>query len=340
MNKLDNLQGGIKIDIYPHIMPIRYKEALYEKALHPFYLEEVDNATPTLFDLTNRFRIMGKYEWLTQVLTLASPPVEQVVGPKDAMELSKLANDELAELVTKYPDKFIAAAACLPMNDIDAALDEVDRAIKELNFRGVQIYTPINGKPLDSPEFMPLYEKMSEYDLPIWIHPARGRNTPDYVTEAHSRYWIFSIFGWPYETTAAMTRLVFSGILEKYPNLKFITHHCGGMVPYFEQRIVEAYDYAEVCLQAKYKRALTGPPIEYFRKFYADTAIYGNTPGLMCAYSFFGAEHLLFGTDMPYDSEGGDRYIRQTISSIERMNIPKEEKTMIFEGNAKRLLHL
>lgn len=340
MNKLSKLQGSVRIDIYSHILPIRYKEALYKKASHPFYLQEVDNATPSLLDLASRFQILDKFEGLKQVLTLASPPVEQVVRPKDATELSKLANDELAELVAKYPDKFVAAVACLPMNHIDAALDEVDRAIKELNFKGVQIYTPINGKPLDSPEFMPLYKKMSEYDLPIWIHPARGRNTPDYATEDHSRYWIFSIFGWPYETTAAMTRLVFSGILEKYPNLKFITHHCGGMVPYFEQRIVGAYDYAEVCLKAKYKRALTRPPIEYFRKFYADTAIYGNTPGLMCAYSFFGVEHLLFGTDMPFDSEKGGRYIRQTISSIERMNIPEEEKTMIFERNAKRLLHL
>jgi len=110
---------------------------------------------------------------------------------------------------------------------------------------------------------------------------------------------IFHIFGWPYETSAAMTRLVFSGILERYPNLKFITHHCGAMVPYLEQRIIGAYDHAEILRGARYKQGLAKPPIEYFRMFYYDTAIYGSTPGLMCAYAFCGADHMLFGTNMP-----------------------------------------
>jgi len=329
-----------KIDIYPHILPLKYKEALYKKAKGAFYLEDVDDATPTLFDLDSRFRIMDKYEGLVQVLTLASPPLESAVNPQDADELARLANDEMAELVLKYPDRFAAAVACLPMNDIGAALKEADRAIKELNFKGVQIYTPTNGKPLDRPEFMPLYEKMAQYDLPIWIHPARGRNTPDYETEDHSKYWIFSMFGWPYETTAAMTRLVFSGVLERYPNLKFITHHSGGMLPFFAERMAGGQDYAEICLKAKYKQALSKPPIEYFRMFYADTAIYGHTPGLMCAYDFFGTDHLVFATDMPYDCEGGERYTRDTISSIERMDVTGSDKEKIFADNAKRLLKL
>jgi predicted TIM-barrel fold metal-dependent hydrolase len=157
---------------------------------------------------------MDEYEGLTQVLTLASPPIEKAVDTKEAIELSRMANDEMAELVQKYPDRFIGAVASLPMNDPDSALKEVDRAIQELNFKGIQIFTPINGKPLDQPEFMPLYEKMSQYELPIWIHPNRDREVPDYASEDHSKYWIFSMFGWPYETTAAMTRLVFGGYWE------------------------------------------------------------------------------------------------------------------------------
>jgi aminocarboxymuconate-semialdehyde decarboxylase len=330
----------LKIDIYPHFLPARYREELYRKAKEGFYLRDVNEATPTLWDLDMRFRIMDKYEDLKRVLTVASPPIEDVVNPEDAAELSELANDEMAELVAKYPDRFAAAVACLPMNSLDAALKETDRAIKELGFKGVQIYTPTNDKPLDLPEFMPLYEKMAHYDLPIWIHPCRGRSTPDYKTEDHSRYWIFSMFGWPYETTAAMTRLVFSGVLQKYPSLKFITHHCGGMIPFFAERISGGQDYAEVCLKAKFKRGLSRSPIEYYRMFYADTAIYGHTPGLMCGYSFFGPEHLVFGTDMPYDSENGDRYTRDTIDAIERMDITTAEKVMIYEGNTKRLLHI
>jgi len=234
----------------------------------------------------------------------------------------------------------MAAVAALPLNDMEAALKELDRAITDLRFRGIQLNTPINGKPLDSAEFLPLYEKMSQYNLPIWIHPVREADHADYRTEKRSKYMIFHIFGWPYETAAAMTRLVFSGILEKYPNLKIITHHCGSMIPYLEQRIIGAYDHAEILRGAKYKQGLTKPPIDYFKIFYNDTAIYGSTAGLMCAYAFCGADHLVFATDFPYDSQFGERYIRQTIESVEQMNISDLEKKKIFEGNARRLLHL
>lgn len=126
-----------------------------------------------MVDLEPRFRIMDKFDGLMQVLTLSSPPVEVVDDPDKALDLAKLANDELAEIVMKHPDRFAAAIACVPMNDMDAALLEVDRAVNDLKLRGVQIFTPMNDKSLDSPEFLPLYEKMSEHNLPIWIHPQR-----------------------------------------------------------------------------------------------------------------------------------------------------------------------
>ena len=328
------------IDIFPHILPIKYKEALYKIAPSGFYIKDVIETLPTLFDLDHRFRIMDKFEGLVQVLTLSAPPIEGIADPEKAVDLAKLANDEMAELVLKYPDRFTAAVASLPMNNMDAALKEVDRAINDLKFRGVQVNTPTNDKPLDSPEFMPLYEKMSQHDLPIWIHPQRSADYADYKTEKRSRYMIFHIFGWPYETAAAMTRLVFSGVLEKYPNLKIITHHCGGMVPCLEQRIIGAYDHAEILRGAKYQQGLTKSPIEYYKMFYHDTSIYGSTPGLMCAYAFCGADHMLFASDMPYDSEFGERYTRQTIHSIEQMNISDSEKKKIFEDNARELLRL
>ncbi|MFC1893180.1 amidohydrolase family protein [Chloroflexota bacterium] len=328
-----------KIDIFPHILTPKYIEAISKKGSGPF-LKGTMGSFHALSDLDTRFRIMDKYEGLVQVLTLGAPPVEEVATPRDAPEIARIANDEMAELVIKYPERFVAAVACLPMNNIDAALRETDRAITELNFKGIQILTHTNGKPIDRPEFMPLYEKMCQYDLPIWLHPHRTRDTADYSTEDHSRYWVFQTFGWPYETTVAMTRLVLSGVLERYPNIKFITHHCNAMLPYFAQRIIESQDYAEAVWGAKYMQSLSKPLIDYFRMFYPDTAIYGNTPALMCGYALSGAEHLLFGTDMPYDKENGDRIIRQTISAIEAMDIPDHEKKHIFEGNAKRLLRL
>jgi aminocarboxymuconate-semialdehyde decarboxylase len=135
-----------------------------------------------------------------------------------------------------------------------------------------------------------------------------------------------------------MVRIVFSGVLEKYPNLRFITHHCGAMIPYFSERITVGQDYAETHLKAKWKQTLTKPPIEYFRKFYGDTALNGNTPALMCGHAFFGAAHVIFATDFPFDDQEGDRFTREVIKAVETMSIPENDKQMIFEGNVRRLL--
>ncbi len=332
----------MKIDVFPHIIPVKYKEALAKKlppaAYRPYLL--LQEARPTLLDLERRFRIMDEYEDLTQVLTLTLPFLETILEPKDTIELSKLGNDELAELIGKYPDRFVAAIANLPMNDMDAALNELDRAINELHFRGIQLCTNINGKPLDSPEFMPIYEKMENYNLPILLHPMRLSTIPDYTTEDTSKYEIWSMFGWPYDTSVAMTRLVYSKVLQKYPNLKFITHHCGAMIPYLEQRISYYYHYSDMRAKASYTQGFTKPPLEYFKMFYADTALNGSTPALMCGYAFFGVDHILFGTDMPYDHQNGNLILKDTIRSIEQMDIPELDKKKIFEGNAKRILRL
>ena len=332
----------MKIDVFPHILPSKFLKAFLARSPKSFRKSiwyKILGVLPTLSDLDHRFRIMDRYEGLTQVLTLASPPIETVLEPNDAIELARIANDEMAELVVKYPDRFVAAVACLPMNDIDAAVDELDRAITELGLKGIQLFTSINGKPLDSEEFMPFYAKMANYDLPIWIHPRRDRPGPDYSTERESKYLISSLFGREYETAAAMTRLVFAGVLEKYPELKLITHHFGGMVSFLEKRIEGLYDWHEERLGYKYTQNLTERPINYYRKFYCDTA-YGSAAGLTCAHVFFGPDHMLFATDMPYDSELGNRKIRETIRSIEQMDIADHEKKKIFEENARRLLHL
>jgi predicted TIM-barrel fold metal-dependent hydrolase len=329
----------MKIDIFPHILPVKYKEA-FQKVNKSEVFIKMHNIIPTLSELDYRFRIMDEYDHLMQVLTLSSPPVENFADPKQSASLSKLANDEMAELVVKYPDRFAAAVACLPMNDMNAALDEVDRAINDLHFRGVQIFTPISDKPLDSAEFLPLYEKMSQYDLPIWIHPQREMDYPDYRTEKTSKYAVHSMLGWVYETSSAMVRLVLSGILEKYANLKFIVHHGGAMIPFLNRRVASFIDFSATRLENRILEHISGPPIDYFKMFYADTAIYGNTAGLMCSYDFFGAQHLLFGTDMPYDSQFGLTFTGETIKSIEQMAISDAEKKMIFEDNARGLLHL
>lgn len=327
--------SGEKIDMFPHILPKKYNDELLKKS-RPNYNLEANRLRPALTDLNLRFKTLDKFEGLKQVLTLGSPPIEFAVSPRDAIDLARLANDEMAELVNKFPDKFIAAVASLPMSDIDASLRELDRAIKDLRFKGIQIFSSINGKPLDSPEFLPLYEKMVQYDLPIWIHPARDREIPDYPGEKVAKYGLFVAFGWPYETSMAMGRLVYSGVMEKFPTLKFIAHHCGAMIPFFSVRIpvLEAAGPGEIM-------KLTKPPVQYFKRFYGDTVLGGNTPALMCGYGFFGADHMVFGTDYPYPGPfPGDLNVESIIKAIDRMNITEEEKAKIFSKNPRRLLKL
>jgi len=334
-----NLSYPLKIDAYSHIVPPKYANVL--KELSPDEYNYKVARSPALYDLDFRFRILDKYEPLVQVLTLGWPPIEDIADSEKAVDLARMANDEMAELVLKYPDRFVAAIASLPMNNMDAALKEAERAIEDLRFRGVYLHTPIQNKPLDSPEFLPLYEMMAKYKLPIYIHPMRGVDFADYKTENASKYGIANMFGWPYETTAAMTRLVFSGVLEKYPDLKFVTHHCGGMVPYFAQRIINFQDGFDMRRHLGYQKGLTKAPIDYFKMFYADTALYGNPSALMCGFTFFGADRILFGIDMPLgDNQLGHRNYRQTINAIEEMNITDEDKKKIYEDNARTLLRL
>jgi predicted TIM-barrel fold metal-dependent hydrolase len=328
----------MKINIYTHFLPSKYKETLF--ALAPSGLEVTHyGSIPPLVDLDYRFRLMDKFDGLMEVLTLSGPPLHEILDKTKAADLVRLANDGLAELVLKHPDRFTAGVASLPLNDMDRTLEEADRAIRDLKLKGVQVCTPVNDKPLDSPEFLPLFEKMSLYDLPIWIHPTRFKTYPDYRTETTSKYMLCNQFGWPFETTLAMARIVYSGILERYPNLKLITHHCGGMVPYFRERITGSSKRMKASGDPLALNP-SKPNIEYFKMFYYDTAINGNTPALMCAYDLCGADHLVFGTDMPFGLDHGETSLGEVIAAIEKMDISDLEKRKIYEDNARRLLHL
>ncbi|MFC1824153.1 amidohydrolase family protein, partial [Thermodesulfobacteriota bacterium] len=311
----------MKIDAFCHVLPPKYRQHFAKQTRAGFDLEKIVNATPTLTDLPRRIEIMEAFPGLVQILTVSAPALEAVAAPKEAAELARIANDELAEIADKYPDRFIGGVASLPMNDIDASLREIDRAIGELKLKGIQIFTPVNGECMDHPKFIPVYEKMSAYDLPIWIHPRRDRTFPDYVTEKKSRFSLYSLLGWPYETSTAMMRLVMGGILERFPNLKIITHHCGGMIPYFAERISLSYSFkGELSLdRLKEKGIISKSPLEYLKMFYGDTALHGSTAALTCGHAFFGTDRMLFATDMPFDPEMGSMSARRTIRAVDEI---------------------
>ena len=299
---------------------------------------------PVLADLELRFRIMDQFPQYQQVLTLASPPLEIFGGPDTSPELARSANDGMAELVARHPDRFPAFVASLPMNNMDACLQEVDRAIGQLQARGVQIFSNVNGRPLDEPQFRPLFEKMAAYDLPIWLHPSRPATFSDYPVEIKSRYEMWWVFGWPYETSVAMGRLVFAGIFDSFPTLKIIAHHTGAMIPYFEGRLGPGLDQLGSRTPEQdsdlVKTSIRRRPLDYFRMFHADTAVFGAVAALECGIAFFGADQVLFGTDMPFDPEKGPGFIRETIRSIESAALTPADRQKIYEGTARRLLKL
>ncbi len=333
-----------KIDSYAHIFPKAYFDQMALLAKDKGAIKRWLNI-PVLYDLDARLRMMAQFPNYQQILTLSNPPIELIAGPDESPGLARLANDGMAAIRDQHPDKFPAFVASLPMNNVPAALEEMDRAIDQLGARGIQIFTNVNGRPLDEPEFQPLFERaIAHHDVPIWMHPARGAGMTDYASEKKSKYEIWWTFGWPYETSAAMARMVFSGFFDRWPQMRVITHHMGAMIPFFDGRIGPGLDQLgcrtsdedyESLLRSMAKR-----PIDYFRMFYADTALAGGQSGLRCGLDFFGSEQVVFATDCPFDPEGGPMFIRTIPEAIDGLNLSQRELEGIYFRNALRLLKM
>jgi len=333
----------MKLDVFNHILPKAYFERLVEiipdKRMLDFYPR-----LPTLWDLDARLALLDEFDDYQQVLSLANPPLELLAAPEDSPALTRLANDGMAALCKSYPDRFPAFTASLPMNNPDAAVAEAERAIGELDARGVQVFTNVRGKPLSAPEFDAVFGCLAGHDLPVWVHPMRGPNHPDYPTEERSEHEIWFTFGWPYETSACMTRLIFAGLFDRYPGIKIITHHMGGMIPFFANKIALGFEQIfgndrernPLAERAGLKRQ----PIEYFRMLYGDTALNGSVPSTVCGHAFFGSGRSLFATDAPFDARGGRDFIGDTIAAIDLLAISGHDRARIFGGNTRDLLGL
>jgi uncharacterized protein len=334
---------ALKIDLFNHFFPKRFWEEFLSFSSGLKDMGKRVKNIPAIYDLEARFRTADQFDEYTQLLSLGSPPVEGLFNAEKAPEMARIGNDGLAELVQKYPDRFIGFISSLPMTSPDEAVKEVERSVKQLGARGIQLYTNVVGKALDEPEFLPVFEAAVRLDVPIWLHPARAANFPDYLTEKKSKYEIWWTLGWPYETSAAMARMVFSGMLDRWPNMKVITHHMGGMIPYFEGRVGYGWDVLgsrttdegyEELLKSMKKR-----PIDYFRLFLADTALFGARPATVCGLEFFGVDNIVFASDTPFEPQPG-LYIRETIKVLDSLDITPEQRNQIYHGNAKKLLKI
>jgi predicted TIM-barrel fold metal-dependent hydrolase len=299
---------------------------------------------PCIYDLDERFRVMDKFKAhdYTQILSLGMPPLEKLGS--DSVDLAKAGNDGMAELVRDYPDRFTGFVASLPMHLPDDAVREAERAFVELGANGLQIHSNVNGAPLDEERFFPIFEAAAKHNKPILLHPVRSSSLTDYLTEDKSKYEIWWTFGWPYETSVAMARMVFSGLLDRLPDLKVMAHHLGAMVPYFEGRVGPGWDQlgartSDEDLGAVLK-ALKKRPLDYFKDFYADSATFGSRSATICGLDFYGADRVLFASDCPFDPERGPGYIRDTIAVLESLDLSPLDRDKICHGNAEKLFGL
>jgi aminocarboxymuconate-semialdehyde decarboxylase len=333
----------MKLDIFCHIFPEEALRRCFEAAPNLKDMGKRIRNIPMLYDLDLRFRVMDRFGDYRQVISLASPPLEAFAGPEVTPALARVANDGMADLVNRFPDRFPGFIACLPMNNPAEAERELRRAMTNLGARGVQIFSNVDGRPLDRSEFQFVFEVMSQHDLPIWLHPARGSDFPDYLSEDRSLYEIWWTFGWPYETSVAMARLVFAGVFDRWPGVKIITHHMGAMAPYFEGRIGHGWDQlGKRTTDADYtslRASMKMRPLDYFKKFYADTALFGAAEATRCGLAFFGVDQVLFATDTPFEPEPGT-YIRETIGVLDGLEVSDEDRERIYWKNAHRLLRL
>jgi aminocarboxymuconate-semialdehyde decarboxylase len=317
---------GVVIDGFAHVMPKAFAEALMK--VHP--TEELRKlAGHTYFgDMKNRVRVLDKFGVDKQVLTIARPSIWMDIPSAAIPEMTRLANDTVAAVAREFPDRFIATGT-LPF-PTEAYLPEFDRCMNDLGAAGIQILTNIEGKPLDDPQFRPFFAKANATKTPIWIHPQLVKGwSEDYVID--------KIFGWLYETSAALARLVFSGIMEEYPDLRIIPHHMGAMVPHFSGRIKGFYEARQLYPGTKLV-TLPKDPLDYFKKFYGDTMLSGAVHAFECGYKFFGPEHIVMATDYPFGPQQGEQWIKETLDQIDGLSLPPAEKEMILGGNLMRLI--
>jgi uncharacterized protein len=337
----------VKIDAFCHIMPRPYYDRFFELdvAVHAANLRKRVSNIPSLVDMDVRFAQMDEFGDYRQIINIAAPPVEDLGSPAISKEMARIGNESMGELVRDHPDRFAGFTACVPMDDPDAAVAELDYAVGELGAYGAQIYTHVNGRPMDDERFEPFYARMAASGGLLQVHPCRSSAWADYPTEPRSRYEIWWTFGWEYDLSAFMARIVFSGVLERHPELKLLIHHGGSMVPHFSGRVGPGWDQLGARTPEDQKEdiehyPLTKRPIEYFKQMYVDTAMFGAAHALRCSIDFYGTDHVLFGSDSPYDPERGPGYIRATIKNLQEIGLTEAEQDTIFRGNVTRLLGL
>src|SRR6185295_10880273 len=278
--------------------------------------------TPAMTDVSQRLEDMDRVGIDVEVVSLSTPNVF-FADAQHQPEIARMVNDAYAELIALHPTRFKAFAS-IPMDDSDAALAELERAINELKMNGVILLSNIGGKPLTSPEYRPFFAAANRMKLCILLHPMLPANTDPF-----REYVLGPIVGFMFDTTLAVARMCFDGMLRDFPDIRWIVGHLGGAVPYLMERMDNGWrDFVEC------RAKIDELPSTYLKRLYYDTVNF-NPHMLMMALNMLGADHLVMGTEYPHLLGSIDR----AVSSIEGLEIPDEEKRRIFEGTALTILN-
>lgn len=328
------------IDVHNHLYPNQWMDFLEKRRDSPrmvktsptsmiFYIDDVAIAhidRAGHYDIKSRIQDMDKAGIDTQMLSLTIPSVE-LINIAEGVIWARKINDYFAEVCQKYPGRFYAYAT-LPYQDVDAALKELERANKDLGVKGITMFSNINGKPISSSEFLPIYGQAEDYDLPIFIHPAVPLTME--IMKKHRLHT--AMYGATLDSTIAVVSLIWQGILEKYPKLKIIHSHLGGMVPYLVQRMDDCWRSFSAELGLK----LFKKPSEYYQsQVYPDSISY-FLPAMRCCLEFVGPNHICLGTD--YAHRIGN--LENAIDWIKKLELSKEDTDKILGQNAARIFKL
>ena len=307
------------IDTHFHAFPGKFLDLIPEAR------NDVRGVGFHAFDHREYLDVMDRYGIDIGVLSNTGGRIEKSGDRQKALKLCQILNDAFAEAHAKYPKRFMAFAR-LPMIDMEDCTRELKRCYKDLKMHGVMMPTNVAGKYIDEPEFKPFWDALAEGDKPLFIHPA---NAP-----CHSnwdRYSLHQKILWPTDSTLALTRIVYAGIFDRYPELKMIASHLGGMILLYLDRL-NWREGDPVCKEE---------PEAYFKKIYYDTAGPIRATFIKLVYDTVGADQILFGADYPHGRGGrDDQFYPMTLKAMMELEIPQSDKDKIYSLNAKKLFKL
>src|SRR5712692_1642224 len=289
----------------------------------------INTATFQGRDIERRIEHMDRLGIDVHVLSIPAPGADRFDG-EGAVKLARVANDSIAVLCRKYPKRFVGLFT-LPTDSIQASLDELDRSVGELGLKGFGCFSNLNGQALDREELLPVFERLAKYKLPVYIHPTAPLATE--VTGIDIMPTL--IFGWAFDSTVAMTRLVYGRVLERFPEINFVVADVGGVLAFFAQRAVNIYTGRTEEIRQKY--GLKENQLDSFMLFYVYTADHPSST-LKCVKEFFGPDRMVLGTNYPYGPEEGCLLVKNSLKAIEGLELSQTEKEKILGGNAAGIL--